>query len=91
MLLVPEALLELAPQRLGFEGQPRRQPVVVQVRGEARRDAIGEIDVALHFAERDRPGGEAAVGVEHRIVGVLPALVAQTARALAVVLCAPVS
>ena len=40
-------------------------------------EALGGIDIALHLDERDRPLGQAAVRVEDRIVGVLPALVRQ--------------
>src|SRR2546428_6347706 len=39
------------------------------------------IDIALHFDERDRPLGEAAVGMKYRIDAVLPSLVGETGRA----------
>ena len=38
---------------------------------------LGGIDVALHLGERDRPFGEPAVGVEDRVVRILPALVGE--------------
>jgi len=84
-LLVPERLLELAPQALGFQREPGRQLQVFPVRRQPRRHAVGEVDVARHLAQRDRRLGERPVGVEHRVVGVLPALVAQAARAPAAV------
>ena len=40
---------------------------------------LGGVDVALHFAERDRALGQRAVVVEHRVVRVLPALAARAA------------
>ena len=48
--------------------------------GEARG-----VGVALHFAQRDRAFGEAPVGVEDGIVGILPALLHEALRRAAVV------
>ena len=43
--------------------------------------ALGGEHVALHFAQRDRALGQLAVGVEDRVLRVLPALVAEAALA----------
>ena len=50
---------------------------VPQALGAARRHVLGAVDVALHLGERDRAFGQAAVGVEDGVVGVLPALIGQ--------------
>ena len=52
----------------------------------ARRAALGGVDVALHLAQRDRAFGERAVGVEDRVVRILPALLDQARSASARVL-----
>jgi hypothetical protein len=74
-VLAPERALEapaqfarLGLQRLGPLGHPEDARAFG---GQAPR----QVDVALHLDQRDRPLGQAAVGVEHGIEGVLPALV----------------
>ena len=43
----------------------------------ARRQPLAGEDIALHFGERDIALGEPAVGMEDRVIGILPALIAQ--------------
>ena len=52
----------------------------------ARGQTLRRIDVALHLAERDRALRDRAVGVEDRVVGILPALIDQTLLVGAVIL-----
>src|SRR5438105_10071548 len=75
----------LAPER-GLEPLPQLPRLLLQRLGERRvaDDArergtgeLGVVDIALHFAQRDGRVGEPAVGMEYRVVRILPALLHQ--------------
>ena len=72
---IPEAVVESVPHRIGARRPRRGACRVAQQPGDQRRAAPRGVDVALELAERDRSVGEPAIGVKHRIVRVLPALV----------------
>ena len=81
-LLAPEAALEaLRLQRLRAGAQLRASAVVAELRGQLGGAQLGLVDVALHLAQRDRRLGQRAVGVEDRVVRVLPALLHQAVAA----------
>ena len=53
--------------------------------GQPRRFQLCRVNVTLHLAQCDRGRSQAAISVEDSILGILPALVVQTAcRALSV-------
>ena len=78
-VVAPEALLERVAQPLGLAAQRARTLVVAKRGRELGGVHLGRIHVALHLAERHRPFGQRAVGMEDRVVRVLPALVRQAA------------
>ena len=81
-LLVPERLLELRPQQLGLGPKLAGTPVEAKRGGEVRGSAARGKHVALDLAQRDGALGEAPVGMEDRVVGVLPALLDEAGRKL---------
>ena len=54
--------------------QPVGEIRLAELRRQLGRVQLGLVDVALHLAQRDRRLGQRAVGMEHRVVRVLPAL-----------------
>ena len=69
-----EAVLQLP----GLLQQPLRFCIVAELPLDVGHGPAGPIAVGLHFAQGDRPLRQAPIGVVHAIVGILPALVAQT-------------
>ena len=82
-LVAPERLLEAARRSVGARRcAARRARARCPARvASAAACAPRRVDVALHLAQRDRPLGQRAVGVEDRVVRVLPALLHQPAAA----------
>ena len=81
-LLVPERLLEPLAQPLGLGSKLAGAPVVAERGGEVGGGVARGEDVALDLAQRDRALGERSIGVEDRVVRVLPALLHQAGRLL---------
>src|SRR5262249_23169884 len=77
-----EAFGELVCLRLGVA----RARVFADPRGAPRQRLLRRIDVALHLGERDRSFRKTAVGMEHGVEGILPALVLETFGGGAVIL-----
>ena len=86
-LLVPEGLVEAVAQ-LGGAAVHRGHLLVaaLEAAGDRGGGAPGGVGVGLHLDQRDRAAGERAVGVEDRVVAVLPALVDQAVGVLPAVL-----
>src|SRR5918996_4086678 len=76
-VVVPERRVEAETQLLGLTIQGRRALLEPEPSGNGSRPASGSVGIALDLDERDRPLGQGAVGVEDRIVAVLPALIDQ--------------
>src|SRR5262249_60039541 len=74
-LLAPECRFEALAQRLRLGGKPCRRIRSAERATDLGHLALGRIDIRLHLRERDRAGGEAAVGVRDRVLRVFPALV----------------
>ena len=90
-VFAPEGPVELFAQFLGPMGEfGRSVRLTQQGRQRGARPPRG-IDVALHFAERDRPLGKRAVGVKDGVVGILPALMDQAVGRLPVIFDEPVA
>ena len=81
----PECRLEALGKtsRVGFE--LARKLGASEPPRATRRHLLGGKHVALNLGERDRAFGGAAVGMEDRVVGVLPALVGEALLGLAAV------
>ena len=74
-LFAPERLFEPLAAAVGAgRCNRRRSSWPSRAHGHLGRGAPGGVDVALHFAQRDRCLGQRAVGVEHGIERILPAL-----------------
>src|SRR5262249_33883534 len=84
-LLAPERCIETLRELLGLGGEAGGELGPSEPRGAARRQVLGAVDIALHLRQRDRAVGEGAVGVEDRIVGVLPALIGEALLGCAMV------
>ena len=85
--LVPEALVEAGAELGGAAGHRRHLLVAaLEAAGDGGGGAPGAVGVGLHLHQRHRAAGEGAVGVEDRVVAVLPALVDQAFGVLPAVL-----
>src|SRR4029078_5274765 len=84
-ILTPEGFIEAAAQKIGLPPEGGGAVVISKLCSNLRGGALGAIDIALHFAERDRRLGERAIGMEDRIVAVLPALIHKSGRRLAII------
>src|SRR5262249_33533127 len=76
-LRAPEARLEALGQQRGLRLERARAVVPSQPPRAARHRLLGAVDVGLHLRQRDRALGQAAVGVEDGVLGILPALVGE--------------
>ena len=76
-VFAPERRLELFGKLAGLGIKRVAARGYAEPARRARRQALGRIDIALHFAQRDRSLRQRAVGVEDRVVGILPALVGE--------------
>ncbi len=85
-LLDPECLLEALAERERLGAQLGCPTVVAEGIGEVGGAQPGGVDVGLELTQRDRALGQDAVGVEHRVVRVLPALVREAGGAASRVL-----
>src|SRR5690242_17476527 len=81
----PEPFLKLGPQPAGCFTQIARKLVVTQCACQKGSFQASRIRITLHLAKRDRPVGQPSVGVEDRIVRILPALLDETMRRPSVV------
>ena len=79
-VLAPERVLEPLRELRGAAFELARAFGKSQSVGAPRRELFCGVDVTLYLGERDRSFGEPPVGVEHGVEGILPALVAQSAR-----------
>ncbi len=75
--LAPEGLVESFGKALGLAPQPCRMVMLAKHLGGAGDRALGGIDIGLDLDQRDRPLCQSAIGVEDRVIGVLPALIEQ--------------
>src|SRR5690606_26268443 len=73
-IVAPEGGVEAPAQLLRLLLQPSPQRLVAEPRGEAAGPQLGRVDVSLHLAQGHGPLCGAAVRVEDRVVGILPAL-----------------
>src|SRR5262245_14603619 len=80
-VVAPERLLETHLQRRRARPPARRQVRLATRRRQHRRANPGGVRVALYLAERDRRRGELPVGVEDRVLRILPSLVQQAVPA----------
>ena len=76
----PEAFFEGGAELLGAVAQPIAEADLAERIGELCGADARVIHVRLHFAERDRRVGQRAVGVEDRILRILPPLLNQANR-----------
>ena len=76
-LLAPECLLETLRQLPGLDLEPMRDLAPAEPLRATRRQPLGGEHIALHLGQRDIAFGQRAVGMEDRVEGILPALVAQ--------------
>src|SRR3546814_6555513 len=83
--LVEEALVEAARQHLRLDLELGGVAGLAELPRDLRRRAPRAIDIGLNLDQGDRSASKRAVGVENRIVAVLPALVDQPFRGLAAV------
>src|SRR5258708_39951979 len=74
-LRTPERAFEMPGEAARFGVELARGGVISHPPRAMRRHALGGVDIALHFGERDRAFRQPAVGMEHRVVGILPALI----------------
>src|ERR1700730_19450582 len=74
-ILAPKSRLEFLLQRLRLAAQPGFEIILAPAMREFRGMCLGPEHIALHFAKRDRPFGQRAIGVKDRIIRILPALI----------------
>ena len=91
LVLHPERLVEAHLQAFRLVLQARRVLGPAERAVHVGHPRLREVDVPLHLRERDRGFGEPPVGVDHRVVRVLPPLVADPAGRAAQVLDEPVA
>ena len=85
-VFAPEGRLEALPQRRRLAVQFVGPPRAPQDAGQQGGGAAGRVDVALDLAQGDGSGRGRAVGVEDRVVRILPSLVDEALRVAAGVL-----
>src|SRR5688572_17890013 len=78
--------VERPPQRFSAEIQIARARAIAEPTSDLRRRAPCAVHISLYFDERDWPHGQFAIGVEHGIVAVLPALVREPGVGLPIIL-----
>src|SRR5579859_728507 len=76
-LLTPEAILETLGEPMRLHLQPIGDVEPAEPPRAARGEKLACEYIALHFGKRDIAFGETAIGVEDRVIGILPALIAQ--------------
>jgi len=81
-ILAPKRRPEILLQTLRLAAQPDFEIILAHAMREFRGMRLGPEHVALHFAKRDRPFGQRAIGVENRIIRILPALIDKARRVL---------
>src|ERR1700730_2758167 len=74
-ILAPKSRLEFLLQRFRLAAQPGFEIILAQAMREFRGMRLVPEHIALHFAKRDRPFGQRAIGVKDRIIRILPALI----------------
>src|SRR5690349_11427680 len=84
-LFAPEGVFEFAANALGLLVQLGGAVGFSECRGHDGGGAASGVDVALHFAERDGPARERAIGVEDGVLGILPTLMDESGAGLTVV------
>ena len=75
--VAPEGRMEAEAQVQGLLKQGLRLAMAIKSAQDPGHRPAGAVGVGLHLTQGDRPLGVTPVGVVHRIVGILPALVAQ--------------
>src|SRR5438094_4946600 len=76
--VAPKAFFKSSAQDAGLLRQIARPCIITKEFSQPSGHQLGSVNVALHFAQRDRSLGRRAVRVENRIVRVLPTLVDKT-------------
>src|SRR6478672_8204071 len=81
----PERGVESLGQEIGLGLEPVRILHAAKPLGTTRRQELGAVDVALHLRQRDRAFRQMSVGVEDRVLRILPALVGEALLSGAVI------
>src|SRR5437879_10772316 len=71
-LITPETLFESLEEGFGLLRQITRPCIIAEELSQSGRRHLRSVNVALHFAQRDRSLGRSAVRVENCVVRVLP-------------------
>src|ERR1700730_15717937 len=74
-ILAPKRRPEIRLQTLRLAAQPDFEIILAHAMRKFRGMRLGPEHIALHFAKRDRPFGECAIGMKDRIKRILPALI----------------
>src|SRR6202795_2595060 len=85
-LIEPEGAFKNSFECRGARGEPLRDFAMTEARRDSRDRRACGIDIALDFGERYRRTRELAVAMKDRVVGILPALVGESALRLAQIL-----